>query len=204
MVSAPARATGGLFTVVTVTTSGTLSRALDFGRAVQAGQLRTVDQAISLLKERFDVHARALCHPGELWEAAVDTTGGFDLGTVTLRSGDCTSEVLYQNESLLAWASDRAQPLCMAPDGICWFFEGDGDTVASNGDIVQADGRLNPAYQGRPVTLLGLAANPLLRVPGGLILDSFMQQVNTLGYRGPYVPVERLMSISDAKGVQHG
>ena len=30
-------------------------------------------------------------------------------------------------------------------------------------------------------TLLGLSANPLLRVPGGLILDSFMQQVNTLG-----------------------
>ena len=70
--------------------------------------------------------------------------------------------------------------------------EGDGDVVASNGDIVLPDGGLNPAYRGRPVTLLGLSANPLLRMPGGLILDSFMQQVNTLGYRGPYVPVEKL------------
>ncbi|MFX9962142.1 hypothetical protein ABTP39_19345, partial [Acinetobacter baumannii] len=44
----------------------------------------------------------------------------------------------------------------------------------------------------RKVTLLGLSANPILREPGGLILDSFMQQAVTLGYRGPYVPVEAL------------
>jgi len=183
--------------------TGTLTRALEFGRAAQQGQLKTVDQVVRLLHERFEVKARPLFATGELWEAAVDTTGGFDLGTVTVKSGAHTAEVLYQNESLLAWASDQAQPLCMAPDGICWFFEGEGDVVASNGDIVQADGSLNPAYRGRPATLLGLSANPLLRVPGGLILDSFMQQVNTLGYRGPYVPVEKL-GATEGKEAQHG
>jgi len=183
--------------------TGTLTRALAFGRAAMRGSLTTVDDVVRWLHDEFGVSARALFATGELWESAVDTTGGFDLGTVTVKAGAHTAEVLYQNESLLAWASDRPQPLCMAPDGICWFFEGEGDAVASNGDIVQADGSLNPAYRGRPATLLGLSANPLLRVPGGLILDSFMAQVNTLGYRGPYVPVEKLTA-SSYKEAQHG
>lgn len=172
--------------------TGTLQRALDFGRAVQAGTLKTPTEVIRFLAERFDVKAQPLFDPAELAGAAVDTTGGFDLGTVSIRAGRHTAEVLYQNESLLAWSDASPHPLCMAPDGICWFFEGPGDAVASNGDLVESDGSLNPAYKGRRVTLLGLSANPLLRERGGLILDSFMQQVNTLGYRGPYVPVEQL------------
>lgn len=183
--------------------TGTLTRALAFGRAAMRGSLTTVDDVVRWLHDESGVSARALFATGELWESAVDTTGGFDLGTVTVKAGAHTAEVLYQNESLLAWASDRPQPLCMAPDSICWFFEGEGDAVASNGDIVQADGSLNPAYRGRPVTLMGLSANPLLRVPGGLILDSFMAQVNTLGYRGPYVPVEKLTA-SNNQEAQHG
>nr|WP_315198791.1 DUF917 domain-containing protein [uncultured Aquabacterium sp.] len=177
--------------------TGTLQRALDFGRAVQAGELRTARAAIGFLSERFGVKAHALFETAELAGAAVGTSGGFDLGTVTVRAGRHTAEVLYQNESLLAWSDAVAHPLCMAPDGICWFFEGAGDAVASNGDLVQPDGSLSPAYRGRPVTLLGLVANPLLRERGGLILDSFMQQVNTLGYRGPYVPVEQLVQASE-------
>ena len=177
--------------------TGTLQRALDFGRAVQAGELRTARAAIGFLAERFGVKAHALFETAELAGAAVDTSGGFDLGTVTVRAGRHTAEVLYQNESLLAWSDAVPHPLCMAPAGICWFFEGAGDAVASNGDLVQPDGSLSPAYRGRPVTLLGLVANPLLRERGGLILDSFMQQVNTLGYRGPYVPVEQLVQASE-------
>lgn len=178
--------------------TGTLQRALDFGRAVQAGELKAPAEVIRFLAERFDVKAQPLFDPAELAGAAVDTTGGFDLGTVSIRAGRHTAEVLYQNESLLAWSDASPHPLCMAPDGICWFFEGPGDAVASNGDLVESDGSLNPAYKGRRVSLLGLSANPLLRERGGLILDSFMQQVNTLGYRGPYVPVEQL-----AKAFEH-
>ncbi|MEN9451932.1 MAG: hypothetical protein RLZZ369_991, partial [Pseudomonadota bacterium] len=58
----------------------------------------------------------------------------------------------------------------MAPDSICYFFEGPGDAVASNGDLVEDNGGLNPAYKGRPVTVIGLSANPQLRQRGGLIL----------------------------------
>lgn len=186
--------------------TGTLSRALTLGQALQTGQLKSLDALQRMLRDRWGLAAYALCETGELWEAAVDTTGGFDLGTVTVKSGAQTTEVLYQNESLLAWSSHQAHPVCMAPDSICWFFQGEGDAVASNGDLVQPDGRLNPAYRGRPVVLLGLPAADPLRVADGLILDSFMAQVNTLGYRGPYVPVERLSQLSARHGqeVSHG
>lgn len=182
---------------------GTLSRALEFGRSLQSGEFKTVDKLLSALQARWGLKAIALTPTGELLGAAVDTSGGFDLGTVTVKAGGVQADVLYQNESLLAWSNERAQPLCMAPDSIAYFFEGTGDAVASNGDVVQADGSLNPSYKDRPVTVIGLAANPQLRIPHGLILDSFMQQVNQLGYRGPYVPVEAL-SIMSREGVQHG
>lgn len=183
--------------------TGTLTRALAFGQALQQGAFRTVDELLTGLHDRWGVKACALLTRGELLGAAVDTTGGFDLGTVTVKSGAQTAEVLYQNESLLAWSSHRAEPLCMAPDSICYFFEGKGDAVASNGDLVEDSGALNPAYKGRPVSVIGLTANAHLRVPGGLILDSFMQQVNQLGYRGPYVPVEKL-NLARTEEVSHG
>lgn len=182
--------------------TGTLTRALEFGRAIQQGEFKSVDDLLAGLHKRWHVKACVLFPTGQLLGAAVDTSGGFDLGTVTIKAGGQTSEVLYQNESLLAWASDRAQPLCMAPDSICYFFEGEGDAVASNGDLVEDSGALNPTYKGRPVTLIGLSANPHLRQHGGLILDSFMQQVNQLGYRGPYVPVEKLATAPQE--VSHG
>lgn len=187
--------------------TGTLSRALGFGRALLAGELKDADAVIAWLKRHWQVHAQTLFADGVIASAKVDTTGGFDLGTVLIRAAHGgkhhaatadvpTATVLYQNESLLAWSSQSAQPLCMAPDGIAYFFEADaghaGDAVASNGDLLQPDGTLNPVYKDRKVTLLGLSANPILREPGGLILDSFMQQAVTLGYRGPYVPVEAL------------
>lgn len=183
--------------------TGTLTRALEFGQALQQGAFPTVEALLVGLQKRWGLNACALFPTGELLGAAVDTTGGFDLGTVTVKSGKQTAEVLYQNESLLAWASNRAEPLCMAPDSICYFFEGQGDAVASNGDLVESSGGLNPAYKGRPVAVIGVVANAQLRVPGGLILDSFMQQVNQLGYRGPYVPVEKLNPNAN-KEVAHG
>lgn len=187
--------------------TGTLSRALDFGRALMVGELRRADDVVAYLQHRCHVRALPLFDVGVIDSAKVDTTGGFDLGTVVIRAAQAhgedapTATVLYQNESLLAWSSRSAQPLCMAPDSIAYFFDvgpdGQGQAVASNGDLLNPDGSLNPAFKDRPVTVLGLAANAHLRVPNGLILDSFMAQAVTLGYRGPYVPVEVLMS---AKG----
>ena len=77
----------------------------------------------------------------------------------------------------------------MAPDSLAYFAEGAGQQVFSNGDLLQADGTLNPQIEGRPLSVIGIAAAAPLREPGGLILDSFMAQVAQLGYLGPYLPL---------------
>ncbi|WP_027796846.1 DUF917 domain-containing protein [Paraburkholderia acidipaludis] len=170
---------------------GTLKRALELGRAVQAGHVRSPAQMIGYLAEHCGIAARAISEPGELVSAAVKTSGGFDGGQVAIRAGECSYTVVYQNESLLAWDSARAQPIVLAPDSVAYFVEGEGQSIFTNGDLVQDNGKLNPAIGKRPVTLIAWRAEPELRKPG-LILDSFMDLLNTFGYLGPYVPLESL------------
>ncbi|MFM0415339.1 S-methyl thiohydantoin desulfurase domain-containing protein [Paraburkholderia aromaticivorans] len=172
---------------------GTLKRALELGRAVQAGQIGSAQQMIDYLAERCDLAARAISTPGELVSAEVDTSGGFDVGKIRIQTGQRTYTVIYQNESLLAWDSACAQPIVLAPDSVAYFVGGEGQSIFSNGDLVNDDGSLNPAIGKRPVTLIAWRAEAELRKPG-LILDSFMEQLNKLGYLGPYVPLESLQS----------
>ena len=178
---------------------GTLSRALAFGRALAGGQLPNAQAVIGWLAESAKVHALALFAPAELVSAKVDTSGGFDLGEVSLRAGGQMATVLYQNESLLAWSQSRPQPLCMAPDSIAYFVEGPGQAIFSNGDLVDDQGQLNPALHGRRVVLLGWKAEAPLRKPNGLNLDSFMALNKTLGYHGPYVPVDELHALAGGR-----
>jgi uncharacterized protein len=167
---------------------GTLARALAFGRAIAGGQIGGVAQLIAYLATHCDIAARAVSEPGELVSAQVDTSGGFDVGKIALRAGEHTYTVIYQNESLIAWDSKRAQPPVLAPDSIAYFVGGEGQPVFTNGDLVQENGTLNPAIGKRPVSLIAWRAESELRKPG-LNLDSFMQLLNTLGYLGAYVPV---------------
>lgn len=171
---------------------GTLSRALALGRAVKGGEISSPLQMIDYLAEHFSIAARAISEPGELVSAAVDTHGGFDVGKIGIRAGLHTYTVMYQNESLLVWDSRRPQPIVLAPDSVAYFVEGDGQAIFTNGDLVMADGSLNPAVGRRRVTLLAWEAEPALRESGGLILGSFLQLLASLGYLGPYVPLKSL------------
>jgi hypothetical protein len=105
---------------------------------------------------------------------------------------------MYQNESLLAWDSACPQPIVLSPDSVAYFVGGEGQSIFSNGDLVQDDGSLNPVIGKRPVTLIAWRAEAELRKPG-LILDSFMQLLNSLGYLGPYVPLESLQSLQSVR-----
>ncbi len=172
---------------------GTLTRALELGRALQTRQINGVQQLITYLTEHCGLSARAISEPGELVSAKSDTAGGFDTGKICIQSGPRTYTVMYQNESLLAWDSACAHPIVLAPDSVAYFVGGDGQAVFSNGDLVSDDGSLNPAIGKRPVTLIAWRAEAELRKPG-LILDSFMQLLNSLNYLGPYVPLESLKS----------
>lgn len=167
----------------------TLSRALTLGRELQAGRFQHAEDLIEYLWKRFGLQAWAIFGPAPLASVDTQTTGGFDLGQVTLQAPGAQCRVLYQNESLLTWDSTKPQPLAMAPDSLAYFVEGPGQQVFSNGDLVQDDGSLNPILKGRKITLIGLAADRALSEPGGLILESFMDQLARMGYLGPYVPL---------------
>jgi uncharacterized protein len=177
---------------------GTLKRALELGRAVQAARINSVAQMTAYLNEHCDLAARAISVPGELVSAAVDTSGGFDVGKVVIHAGAQTYTVMYQNESLLAWDSTRPQPIVLAPDSIAYFVEGPGQSIFTNGDLLQDNGKLNPAIGKRPITLIAWRAEAQVRKPG-LILDSFMELLNTLGYLGPYVPLDSLQALASQR-----
>jgi len=177
---------------------GTLTRALKLGRALHAGGIGSARQMTDYLVEYCGLAARAVSEPGELVSAEVDTSGGFDVGKIRIQAGQRTYTVMYQNESLLVWDSERPQPIVLAPDSVAYYVGGEGQSVFSNGDLVNADGSLNPAIGKRPVTLIAWRAEAELRKPG-LILDSFMQLLNSLNYLGPYVPLEALQSLQSAR-----
>ena len=166
---------------------GTLTRALTLGRALQSGNIENAGQLLDFLSARFKLPARSIFGPARFISAELDTSTGFDLGKVRLQAGDKICTVLYQNESLLTWVNDQPQPVCMAPDSIAYFVEGEGQSVFSNGDLVLADGSLNPALLNRTVTLVGILAASELQQ--GLILSSFMNLLVSMGYLGPYVPL---------------
>ncbi|WP_020653811.1 DUF917 domain-containing protein [Massilia niastensis] len=166
---------------------GTLTRALDMGKALAERRFATATQVVAHLREAYGLDAQVIHGPGEFVKADTDTGGGFDIGRITLQGNTGTCTVVYQNESLMAWNSASPMPLCMAPDSIAYFVGGAGEPVFSNGDLVQADGSLKPALKHRTVTLIGIGADPALRKPGGLNLDSFMKLLKQMGYYGPYV-----------------
>lgn len=181
--------------------TGTLSRALTLGRALQNGEITSSTTMVTYLQNAFGITAYAITQPGIMQAVNIDTSGGFDLGKVQIKSGKHNYTVLYENESLLAWDSEKPYPICIAPDSLAYFVEGDGQSVFSNGDLTLADGSLNPVIKDRVVTVLAWQAAPELRAPGGLILDSFKDELSVLGYLGPYVPVQDLQELP--RGASH-
>jgi hypothetical protein len=144
---------------------------------------------LGYLRQSAGLDAVVLFGPARITAVKVDTSGGFDTGSITLDNSQDSCTVTYQNESLLAQRAGEAQPAAMAPDSISWFVEGI-QAVYSNGDLVMPDGSVNPAVKDANVTLIGIAAAAPLRVTNGLILDSFMNLLKTLGYNGPYLPLQ--------------
>lgn len=168
---------------------GTLTRALALGRLLLGGQIRNAGELIRQLHVHFNLQARILFGPARFVAASLDTGNGFDRGSITLQAGTRHCRVLYQNESLLAWADDQAQPLAMAPDTLAYFIEDSGQYVCSNSELLSADGTLAPALSQGSVSLIGIAAHPALTQPGSALQASFHQLVASLGYHGPYLPL---------------
>lgn len=167
--------------------TGTLHRAMVFGQALQQGKLLNAQQVVEFLQQEFSLFAKVL-FSGECQSVSLNTTGGFDLGQVSVVQGVQQCTVVYENESLLAWDSQRAAPLAMAPDSLNYFVAGDGQAVYSNGDLMD-DNELVPSVRGRCFSVIGVEAAAPLRERNGIIFQSFKELLGQMGYLGAYVPL---------------
>ena len=118
---------------------------------------------------------------GTITKIDAATAGGFDHNTVEIDAGARRAvRVFSQNENLIAYSSDRAAPLCMAPDLLCYLTpEG---VPFSNADPELA--------KGTRVALIGVPAPERMREP--YFIEQFLKHLQGLGYGGSFVPVENL------------
>lgn len=118
-----------------------------------------------------------VCFQGSVKEVHEHTGGGFDLGSVVLQAPDGSEAWIYnQNENLIAYSTESAVPLAMAPDLIC-YLTADGQPF-SNAEL--------PAI-GTEVVVIAAPAPAEMKTPA--LLQTFLGLLRTLGYGGPYVPV---------------
>ena len=99
---------------------------------------------------------------GELKSATTLTAGGFDVGVITIKDNRVKGDpehlykIIFQNESLILWDSNSAQPLVMAPDLICYLIDY-GKYVFTNGDIMRGDA-LKEELHKKEIVVYGIAA----------------------------------------------
>lgn len=153
----------------------TYSKSLVLGKALQAAVRNHADPVAAVCQT---IGGRELIR-GTITSQSSQTSGGFDVGTMTIQSSDGSGveAVVYsQNENLLLWLSNQSSPVVMAPDLISMMTV-DGQPF-SNADMNLA--------QGKEVVVIGSPCQPQLRQP--VLLNVFMATLNSIGYAGPYVP----------------
>jgi DUF917 family protein len=150
------------------TVRGTVSLALDLGRAVRTGGVDAVTAAgrgHTLLR-------------GKVTDVQRRTTAGFARGTVTVEgTGDDRGRVLeihVQNENLLA--TEDGRPTAMTPDLITLVDEATGQAIPTE-----------RVRFGHRVAVLAFPSADVWRTEGGLAVAG----PGAFGFETPYVPIEK-------------
>jgi DUF917 family protein len=135
---------------------------------------REEGQAVApVLVEKSDGY---LLGEGKVTSVRSETRAAFDFGTVEVE-GNLPIRVVFQNENMIAFRGDKM--VALVPDLIC-AIDADGNPL-TNADI----------REGMEVTYLGFAADPAFRTKAAFNL--FEKILDTLDYRGDFVPIEELM-----------
>lgn len=116
---------------------------------------------------------------GTVKDISEASKGGFDLNTVTIEGND--GQIFYvnsQNENLITWKDGQDAPIAMAPDLVSYVTP--DCQPLSNADL----------KVGIEVLLIGSMADQKTR--NTFIVNEFLSTLKTLGYYGPYVPIEKL------------
>lgn len=113
---------------------------------------------------------------GVLTSAVEATDGGFDRGVVTFKTPDSVVlTVINQNENLIVWADNNAEPLALAPNLIC-FITTDGIPYTNGDDLA--------AKIGTNFYVFSIEAASQLQTP--YELQQFQTALQSLGYYGQY------------------
>lgn len=166
---------------------GTISRALEVGATLRQARENKQDPVNALLKFLNDSSRCDGQCAFELFRGTIDSVKerieeGFAWGILKIKNDTAIVTVMYQNENLIAWQSNRAEPIAMAPDSICYLTpDGTPLTIADN---------LTP---GQEIVLIGLKAAAALRQDS--LLQVFQNLIAGFGYGGSYIPIEQLQSM---------
>lgn len=150
---------------------GTISYALTLGQFLQA--MRSGDRALAeQLVPALNARKACVLTVATVTSINNNDNGAFDLGSVQLQPTDHSGvvTVLTQNENLIAYSADRAEPLAVAPHSICYLRQG-WDAV-TNAELKVGD----------RIALIGMEALPQLTTAE--MLDRFATTLRGLGFGG--------------------
>jgi hypothetical protein len=179
---------------------GTLTFCQELGGAIQSLQKQNmgfpeIENLFS--KELFKSQSiypaiKEMCR-GKLISATISTAGGFDAGVITIEGDSSIKDysghqytIIFQNESLVLWNSNSAQPLVMAPDLICYLIDY-GKYVFTNGDIMRGDA-LKEELHKKEIVVYGIAAPKVFGTPE--MQSNITSVLNALGNYGKYEPLK--------------
>ena len=166
---------------------GTISRALEVGATLRQARENKQDPVNALLKflnnsSRCDGQCAFELFRGTIDSVKERIEEGFAWGILKIKNDTAIATVMYQNENLIAWQSNRAEPIAIAPDSICYLTpDGTPLTIADN---------LTP---GQEIVLIGLKAAAALRQDS--LIQVFQNLIAGFGYGGSYIPIEQLQSM---------
>ncbi|MBD2183400.1 DUF917 family protein [Planktothrix sp. FACHB-1355] len=163
---------------------GTITKALQIGailREAKQKQLNPITVLIDFLNNgcSADNKNAFLLFQGKITEVKQEEDPRFQSGTLTLRNQNKEVRVDYLNENLIAWQGGR--PIAMGPDLICYL-------TPEGIPLTNADNLKDK--KGSELALIGLKAPEQLRQDS--IIKAFMDLIAGLGYKGNYVPIEKL------------
>lgn len=168
-----------------VVLSGTIARAQLLGSAILQAKQAGTDPVRAVLD--FLGEDGFLLFNGTISKVVEETAGGFDRGIVTLANDAGEQiDIIYKNENMIVWQTDRPLPLAMGPDLICYLTP-EGEPI-TNADL--AEGKKE--FIGTQLYLIGVKCLPELRRDP--LLQEFLRVIKALGYYGSYVPIEVLQA----------
>lgn len=159
---------------------GVLSKSLKIGETIRKAKEVGKDpvKAVVEVVKGFELFR------GEVKKIEIKTVAGFDFGRVTLEGVEeyagRTFYVDFKNENMIAWKAPD-QPAAIVPDMICWLSLG-GEAL-TNADI----------KEGMKLAVVGIPASERWRKHPKMF-DVWKHILAGMGYKGEYVPIERLLS----------